>query len=162
MKRFIKAVLLLIAVCQLGVAGVSAKEFSDYESLEPTGMEIVVMEMLEDSMGYLTDFRLIEWSEGDFDGKIILMEPTEPSLKFGVAMASVGDIDALRAWDDMVFSLEELSGTISDVLGDDYMLMMMNPSDYDLNILSFRDGILMYDAVNDYDVTSIYLNSKGK
>lgn len=163
MKRFIKAVLLLlIAVFQLGVVGVSAKEFSDYESLEPTGIEIVVMEMLEDSMGYLTDFRLIEWSEGDFDGKIILMEPTEPSLKFGVAMASVGDIDALRAWDDMVFSLEELSGTISDVLGDDYILMMMNPSDYDLNILSFRDGILMYDAVNDYDVTSIYLNSKGK
>lgn len=160
MKRFIKAVLLLIAVCQLGVVGVSAKEFSEYESLEPTGIEIFVMEMLEDSMGNLTDFRLIEWEEDGFDGKIILMEPTEPSLKFGVAMAIVGDKDALQAWDDMVFSLEELSGTISDILGDDYMLMMMNPSDYDLNILTFRDGILMYDAVNDYDVTSIYLNSK--
>lgn len=160
MKRFIKAVLLLVAVFQLGVVGVSAKEFSDYESLEPAGMEILVMEMLEDSMGDLTDFRLIEWSEGNFDGKIILMEPTDPGLELGVMMASFGDKDALEAWDEMVLSLEELSGMISDVLGDDYMLMMMNPANYDLNILSFWDGILMYDAVNDYDVSSIFLNSK--
>lgn len=162
MKRFIKAVLLLVAVFQLGVVGVSAKEFSDYESLEPKGMEILVMEMLEDSMGDLTDFRLIEWSQGDFDGKIILMEPTDPGLELGVAMASIGDRDALRAWDEMVLSFEEVSGNISDILGDDYMLMMMNPSDYDLSILSFWDGILMYDAVNDYDISSILLNSKGK
>ena len=158
MKRFIKAVLLLIAVCQLGVVGVAAKEFSDYKSLEPTGMEIFVMDMLEDSMGSMTDFRLIQWDQADFDGKIILMEPTDPGLDLGVAMASIGDRDALLAWDDMVFSLESLSGTISDILGDDYMLMMMNPADYDLSILSFWDGMLMYDAINDYDVTSIYLN----
>lgn len=162
MKRFIKAVLLLIAVCQLGVVGVSAKEFSDYESLEPTGMEILIMEMLEDSMGDLTDFRLIEWEEGDFDGKVILMEPTDPGLELGVMMAVIGDRDALEAWDEMVLSFEEVSGNISDILGDDYMLMMMNPSDYDLSILSFWDGILMYDAVNDYDISSTLLNSKGK
>lgn len=162
MKRFIKAVLLLIAVCQLGVVGVSAKEFSDYESLEPTGMEIVVMEMLEDSMGNLTDFRLIEWSEGNFDGKAILLEPTDPEFEFGVVMASMGDRDAVESWDDMVLSFEELSGNISDLLGDDYMMMMMNPADYDLMILSVWDGILIYDAVNDYDVSSIYFNPKGK
>lgn len=162
MKRFIKAVLLLVAVFQLGVVEVSAKEFSDYESLEPAGMEILVMEMLEDSMGNLTDFRLIEWNEGDFDGKAILLEPTDPEFEFGVVMASMGDRDAMESWDDMVLSFEELSGNISDLLGDDYMMMMMNPVDYDLMILSVWDGILIYDAVNDYDVSSIYFNSKGK
>ena len=162
MKHFIKAVLLLVAVFQLGVVGVSAKEFSDYESLEPAGMEILVMEMLEDSMGDLTDFRLIEWNEGDFDGKAILLEPTDPEFEFGVVMASMGDRDAMESWDDMVLSFEELSGNISDLLGDDYMMMMMNPADYDLMILSVWDGILIYDAVNDYDVSSIYFNSKGK
>lgn len=157
MKKLLSIFLTLAVLFHFTSVSISAKEFSEYENITPTGREVLMMEMLEDSMGEMANFRLIDWEEQGLNVKAVLMEPTDPGFSYELGLALLEDEIALENWDLVVESLTSLSESIVTLVNNkDYILMIMNPADLDLNLLMVWDGVLIYDAVNNYDAMANY------
>jgi hypothetical protein len=109
----------------------------DIESLEKDSLA-----MIKESFGEVGDIGFIK------EEKAFTITPTDPNFIVGVMSALEGDKESLDAWNGMVEGFVSLSDSLSKSLSG-YSISIVNPDNTDNFILMIKDGIVVYDAVND-------------
>lgn len=100
-----------------------------------------VLEILSDNY---SDFAKVSF---DDENKVFTIIPTDPNFSLEVYLASQGDEECLVFWKSFIESQKKLSVVVSDLLGNEYGVSVLNPSNTENSILLCMDGVIFYDGI---------------
>ncbi len=110
----------------------------------------VDIELLEKESLAMIKEGLVEVGDVGFlkEEKTFTITPTDPNFMGDVMLAAEGNKESLDSWNGMVEVFVSFSDSLSKSLSG-YTISIINPGNTDNVILMIKDGIVVYDAVND-------------
>lgn len=111
-------------------------------------------ELLENFRGTLNQVDTLYYE----DSKTYAMKPNDNLFAYELFSTLNGDIDR-AGWDEMVETLARVSLKVKDELGEGYTIAMINPLDDDSVFIIVKDGVVIYNAINEQDFN--FKNTEG-
>lgn len=126
-----------------GLADTEELEDVPTEDLDASEDELValMLYMLQNSYSDTGDVTFIE------EDKMFTITPTENSIGDAVIYARAGETTVLASWEELVKSTIEVQSNLEEVLGNEYILNVVNPYNVENTIIMVGNGIV-YDAVS--------------
>ena len=162
--------IMLVTIALITPLSVDARESDFHESLEgtfiiaePSGYEADVMDIFDEFMGDMFYIELVKPFDLD-ETYIYMLAPKDKEMAYVIQWAYEGNYEAVREWDRLIHELTSLSGDVhrisSHTNNNKYLLMMLNPSNYDNFVWVGFDDNVIYDyvyGVDDMDELSLEL-----
>lgn len=166
MKKLIKYIAKVISITMVAITlsipvGVNARsqELDDalegtFIVVEPSGYEADVMDVFDEFMGDMFYIELVKPFNLD-ETYIYMLAPKDKEVAYVIQWAYEGNYEAVREWDRLIHELTSLSGDVhrisSHTNNNKYLLMMLNPSNYDNFVWVGFDDNVIYDYVYGVD-----------
>lgn len=107
-------------------------------------------EFLEDMALNIMEDNLSSQAEIDLNRelKVFTITPTDPQFTQALVMVAEG-VNGEDDWNFMVYSLSDLSESMTELLGEGYSLSLINPANPEKQLLLLSDGQVLYDVFNE-------------
>lgn len=162
MKKLIKYIAKVISITIVAITlsmpvGVNARsqELDDaldngFKIVKPSGLESDVMDIFDEFMGDDFYIELVQ-PDGLFTTYMYVLAPKHKEMAYVIQWAYDGNYEAMMEWETLTHELEGLSSDVHRVSStrnnNKYLLIMLNPSNYENFVWIAFDGETAYDYV---------------